>query len=47
MTRPLRRVHRAAWTVLAILLPALFAAALWVRSDPQPLNGDLHWEAYP
>jgi hypothetical protein len=32
MTRPLRRWHRWIWAALAVLLPALFAAALWVRA---------------
>jgi hypothetical protein len=31
MTRPLRRVHRAAAILLAILLPLLVAAALSAR----------------
>jgi hypothetical protein len=29
--RPLRRVHLAAWTILAVLLPLLVAAALLAR----------------
>jgi hypothetical protein len=39
---PLRRVHGIVWTVLALLLPMLLAASLAVRTDPTPINRDLH-----
>ncbi len=41
MTAPLRRAHRIVWTLLALLLPLLFAASLSVRTDPTPINRGL------
>lgn len=35
MILPLRRAHLRIWLVLALLLPALYAAALWLR-PPAP-----------
>jgi hypothetical protein len=46
MTRPLRRAHRRIWLALAVFLPALFLAGLWVRQEPQPPNGGLQWSSY-
>jgi len=44
MTRPLRRAHRWTWLVLAVLLPALYVAALAVRRSPTPVNPNVTWE---
>lgn len=37
MIRSLRKRHRLIWAVLALLLPALFVAALALR-HPDPVN---------
>ncbi len=34
MIRPLRRVHRGVWVLLALALPLLWLAALLVREAP-------------
>ena len=46
MIRPLRRAHGVIWCALALLLPALLAAALAVRRDPTPPNPQFTWEQY-
>jgi hypothetical protein len=42
MIAPLRRAHRIVWTLLALLLPLLFAASLTVRTHSTPINRGLH-----
>lgn len=42
MIAPLRRAHRIVWTLLALLLPLLLAASLTVRTNPTPINRNLH-----
>jgi hypothetical protein len=44
MTRPLRRAHRRVWLLLAVLLPALYVAALAARRTTTPPNPDIVWE---
>ncbi len=44
MTRPLRRIHRWTWLALAVLLPALYIAALAVRRTTTPVNPHIDWE---
>lgn len=39
MIRPLRRRHRAIWSLLAFALPLLFIAALTARPEPSPAVG--------
>ncbi len=46
MIRPLRRAHARIWLALAVLLPALFTAALLARRGTTPRNPQLHWEQY-
>jgi hypothetical protein len=38
MTAPLRKLHRRVVLVLALLLPAIFAAGLALRHAPLPAN---------
>ena len=42
MIAPLRRAHRIAWALLALLLPLLLAASLSVRTNSTPINRGLH-----
>jgi len=42
MIAPLRRAHRLVWMLLALLLPALLAASLAMRTDSTPINPGLH-----
>ena len=46
MVRPLRRWHTYIWFALALLLPAIFVAALAVRRTTTPANSNLRWEVY-
>ncbi len=46
MIRPLRRAHALIWLALAVLLPALFAAAMLSRRGAIPRNPQLQWEQY-
>lgn len=41
MIAPLRRAHRIVWTILALTLPVLLAAALIARRDTTPINREL------
>jgi hypothetical protein len=44
--RPLRRAHSYIWFLLALLLPAIFVAALAARKTTTPANSNLRWEIY-
>ena len=44
MIQPLRRAHFRIWLVLAVVLYAVFVAALLARRSTTPLNSNLHWE---
>ena len=44
MIQPLRRVHFRVWVVLALLVYAVFLAALLARRTTTPLNPTVHWE---
>ena len=46
MMQPLRRTHLWIWFVLAMALPALYAASLIARRPAVPVNPALHWEEY-
>lgn len=38
MILPLRRAHRRIWLALALVLPLLYALALWLRPPPPRMD---------